>query len=865
MEIDRSKLSPMMRQYFEVKDTLNDTILMYRLGDFYEMFFDDAELVSRELELTLTGRDCGLEQRAPMCGVPYHSVQGYLAKLIANGHKVAICEQTEDPAKAKGLVRREIIRVVSPGTVIDDDMLSEASNNYIASLFVGDGGYGLCFADISTGSVDVTEGDFDAGVILGEFSRFAPSEVIYNAASVAADPQLSALLRERAKIFGEQLYDGYFQLETAKSFIMKQYAAAELKKIAAMKRGLAVRSLGALTRYLQESQKTGAARMVELSGYRPRQYMGVSAAARRNLELTETMMGRERRGSLLWVLDRTKTPMGRRLLKTYIEKPLLDVAEIDARLDACTELFADSVQCAKIQDALGGVFDLERLMTKVVYGTCTPRELRALAASAQNLRLVKNFTKSFKCAFLRGADRRIDALDDIRQGIEKTIEEQPPALMKEGGYIRGGCDANVDELRDIVRNTKKYLATLEQKLRDETGIKQLKIGYNRVFGYYIEVSKGSVPLVPQSFVRKQTIASGERYITEDLKQLEDKINGASERLLSLEREIFEQLREQIARQLALVQQTARAVAELDVACGFADVSLRNNYCRPRVNDSDRVEIIGGRHPVVERLQSSELFVPNDCLLDGVENLINIVTGPNMAGKSTFMRQTALIVLMAQIGCFVPANSANIGIVDSIFTRVGASDDIFSGRSTFMVEMNEVAEILQNATPKSLLILDEIGRGTSTYDGMSIARAVLEYIDSNLKCKTIFATHYHELTDMQSESAHIKNYNIAAKKRGDDILFLRRIVCGPADDSYGIEVAKLAGVPQPVIDRAKEILARLDSDTGAPRAPRVYNRAEISEPERAALSELKSLSVENLTPIEAMYKLDELINKVNGES
>ncbi len=851
-----AKLSPMMKQYLAIKEQHKDELLFYRLGDFYEMFFDDAVTASRELELVLTGRDCGLPERAPMCGVPFHSYEGYVARLIAKGYKVAICEQMEDPAQAKGIVDRGIIRVVTPGTVTDSCMLNEGKNNYICCLYIGGDGFGTAFADISTGSAYVTESDARMGAAFDELSRFEPSEILCNAAA-AADGALGDYTKRN---FGFQpflLYDGYFDFDAAKGYIARQFGNEKPQSLTRLRKGYGVRALGALLKYLTETQFHGAARLVKLETYRCVQYLSVGASARRNLELTQTMRAGERRGSLLWVIDRTVTASGKRTLRSMLEKPLVDVGAINARLDATEELYADTIGLSKLLDALDGIFDIERLMTRVMYRSCTPRDLRSLAETCRKIALLKQTAGALKTPLLCEQREALCDLSDVEQKIDAMIAEDPPALLKDGGYIRFGYDANVDELRSLVNNSKAYLARMETSLREKTGIKNLRIGYNRVFGYYIEVSRGAAESVPESFIRKQTLSTGERYTNEELKELETKILSANERLNMLERQLYEELLCFLELAVKRVQQTAAAVGYIDALSSYATLARENNYCKPVVDDAGEIVIRNGRHPVVEKVIDGELYVPNDTLLDGGENLVNLITGPNMAGKSTYMRATALIVLLAQMGSFVPASDAKIGVVDAIFTRVGASDDLFAGDSTFMVEMKEVAEILRSATKRSLVILDEIGRGTSTYDGMSIARAVVEELcrKGGIGAKTMFATHYHELTEMDGDFANIKNYNIAVKKRGDDITFLRRIVRGPADDSYGIEVAKLAGLPDTAINRAKEVLASIETRAGAPV------RREIPESKSGAANEvlrqLEGLHIESLTPIEAMYTLNDL--------
>lgn len=865
-----AQLSPMMKQYINIKRQNMDKILFYRLGDFYELFFSDAEIASRELELVLTGKDCGLPTRAPMCGIPHHSYEGYVAKLVARGYKVAICEQIEDPATAKGIVKRDIVRVVTPGTVTADSMLCADANNYICSLFLAEDGFGLAFADVSTGTVHVTEAVGRASGIINEWSRFEPRELICNEAAYN-NRNLCDYANKTLGMSPSLLYDGYFQLEVCKTAVARQFEAKQLDSLWCFKKGYAVLALGALIKYLVETQFHGASRLVTIETYRCAQYLALSASCRRNLELTATMRGGERRGSLLWVIDKTKTAMGKRLLRAFLDKPLLDAQAINRRLDAVSALYDAPVPLAEMRDALHGIFDIERLMTRVTYRSCTPRDLVALAATSDKIVMLKQQCSAFRAPLLSTLADGLDTLLDVKARIGATIAEDPPALLKDGGYIRRGFDAEIDELRGLLGDHKMILARMEGELKEKTGIKNLKIGYNRVFGYYIEVSKTNVGLVPDSFIRKQTLTGGERYINEELKELETKILSANERIQMREREHYEALLSFLEQNLKRVQGTAAAIAYLDVLCGFAALARDNNYCRPVVDGSDKIQITNGRHPVVETVIRDELFVPNDTLLDCGENLVNIITGPNMAGKSTYMRQTALIVLLAHIGSFVPAAAAHIGIVDAIFTRVGATDDLFAGDSTFMVEMREVAEILSDATARSIVILDEIGRGTSTYDGMSIARAVIEHIcgENGVGAKTMFATHYHELTDLETACGNVKNYNIAVKKRGDNITFLRRIVRGPADDSYGIEVAKLAGLPPRTIERAKDILLHIESrlpEETVPPAERVASGdAEVG---RRIMTMIDALNIESLTPIEAMYKLNELkqlAKQTSGES
>lgn len=861
---DRSKLSPMMQQYLSMKDEHRDQILMFRLGDFYEMFFDDAVTASRELELTLTGRDCGLPDRAPMCGVPYHSVENYIARLVKKGYKVAICEQMENPALAKGMVKRDIVRVVTPGTLMEANMLEEGSNNYICSLCPAGERCGLAFADISTGSVLVTEVSGEMAAI-NELGKYAPHEVIY----AEELPQLRSVvgfLKDRlccAAQAGDR--DAYTE-ETAKKLVTEQFGADTVTRLAGTP--LAVRALGGLMAYLKVTQFTGLERLLEAKSYLPQEYMRLDVAARRNLELTETMRSREKRGTLFWVLDKTKTSMGRRLLRSSIEQPLLSVNAINRRLNAVTELTRNSILISELAAALDGVYDLERLMTRVVYGNPPVKDMIALGATTARLPAIKELLGEVQCALLREIEQNIDPLEDVARLIGSAIDPDSDIPLKEGGVIREGYDKQLDEARHLSKDIRGILAEIEEREKDATGIRTLRIGYNRVFGYYIEVSNSFKDQVPAHYIRKQTLTNAERYITEEIKELEERVLHAQQEAIDRAAELYEQVRATVAAELPRIQQTAAAVAGLDMLCGLATVALNNNYCCPTVDLSDEIEISEGRHPVVEQLLDGAPFVPNDTKLNNRENQIAVLTGPNMAGKSTYMRQVALIVLMAQVGSFVPAASARIGIVDGIYTRVGASDDLTTGQSTFMVEMSEVANILKEATEKSLLILDEIGRGTSTYDGMSIARAVIEYIADRKKlgAKTLFATHYHELTELEELIPCVKNYNVAVKKRGEDIVFLRRIIPGGVDESYGIEVSKLAGIPRWVIDRAYEVLSSLEDGQTVSEA-KVKTRAKpkeeseqlyfIDEKAEAIKKRLRGADPNTLTPIEALNLIYEL--------
>lgn len=862
-----AELSPMMKQYFEIKNNNKDAILFFRLGDFYEMFYDDAKIASKELELTLTGRDCGQEERAPMCGVPYHSYESYVARLIKKGYKVAICEQMEDPATAKGLVKRDIIRVITPGTVVENSMLEESTNNYICSLYVEGKSFGICFCDVTTGELKCTGGENVKEIeerIIDEVSRYKPSEILFNEEFLDYR-EAGRFLKERLECMGEQIDDSEYDEQLVEKTIYYHFDRKSSKEL-----GFALlnekRCVSALLNYLYETQKNGVTRISSVQFYSDGAYMKLDLSARRNLELTETLRGREKKGTLLWVLDKTNTSMGKRLLRSYVDRPLLDPVKIEKRLSAVETLINDPMLSGDIAEELSGIFDLERMMTRIVFGNANPREYKTLAASFSHLPKIKGLLSGINSSLLGDICANIDILEDIQCLIDASIIDDPPTTLKDGGVIKNGYNAELDDLRSLAGNIKERITAIETSERERTGIPKLKIGYNHVFGYYIEVSKSYQEMVPPEYIRKQTLANGERYITQELKDLEEKVLGAHDRILVLEAKLFEDVRAKIAAQVNRVQKTADAVAALDVFVSFAEVSSRNNYRRPIVDLGDIIEITEGRHPVVEQMLHGAPFVPNDVLLDNRENQIAVITGPNMAGKSTYMRQVALITIMAQIGCFVPAKTAHIGIVDGVYTRVGASDDLSAGQSTFMVEMSEVADILKNATSKSLLILDEIGRGTSTFDGMSIAHAVLEHIADRKKlgAKTLFATHYHELTDLENAYPNIRNYNVAVKKRGEDITFLRRIISGGADDSYGIEVAKLAGIPNSVVKRAREILSALEEGKEVEKIARMQQKDDLegqtnlfasmqSDAERI----IRQTDVETLTPIEALNLLYEL--------
>lgn len=867
-----AELSPMMKQYFEIKEKNKDSILFFRLGDFYEMFFDDAKLASRELDLTLTGRDCGQKERAPMCGVPFHSCESYIARLVQKGYKVAICEQTEDPAKAKGLVKRDIIRVITPGTVIESGMLDEGKNNFISSAFMANKKIGLSFCDISTGELFITEisGEDLQDQLQDQLISYNPREILIGG-EIVNFKTLSNFIKEKLSASVEMLTDDEFGYSICLDAMKNQFKENDVNSIKDKKE--MVSSVGALLSYLKVTQITGYERINTFEVYNENQYMNLDYNTRRNLELTRTMMNKEKKGSLIWLLDKTKTAMGKRLLRYWLEHPLLNIGTILNRQSAIADLVDDTVQRLEITESLIGIFDIERLMTKIVYGNANARELRSLCGAFENLPQIKKLISKFDSSLMRKLTEDIDPLEDIHQLIDTAIEEEPPFSVREGGLIKEGYNEELDAVRSDMNNSTSLLAQIELEQKEKTGIPKLKVGYNRVFGYYIEVTNSYKDKVPEEYIRKQTLTNCERYITQELKDLEGRILGAKDRSFGMEYAIFDEIRKVVANNLDRIEKTAKAIATLDVLTSLANVASDNNYTRPEVNQSSKIILKDSRHPVVEALLSGAPFVPNDVTLDNDSNRVAIITGPNMAGKSTYMRQVALIVLMAQMGSFVPASYAEIGVVDSIFTRVGASDDLASGQSTFMVEMNEVANIVKKATKNSLLILDEIGRGTSTYDGMSIARAVLEFVADKKKlgAKALFATHYHELTVMENLLDGVKNYNIAVKKRGDDITFLRRIIPGGADDSYGIEVAKLAGLPDWIIKRAKEILKELtsgktdDKETFANISP--HNNEDdmqlnlLDTASNAVTDKLKSVDVNTLTPIEAMNLLYELKNMI----
>ena len=880
-----AELTQMMKQYMETKSQYQDCILFYRLGDFYEMFFEDALTASRELEITLTGKNCGQEEKAPMCGVPYHAVEGYLNRLVAKGYKVAICEQVEDPKTTKGIVKREVVRIVTPGTNLDTQALDETKNNYIMCIVYIADRYGVSVADISTGDYFVTEIP-DSAKLLDEIYRFSPSEIICNEAFYMSGVDMDGM-KDRLGITIYSLESWYFDDEVCRKKLLEHFEVSSFAGLGLADYDCGIISAGALLQYLLETQKNSLSNLTHITPYAAGKFMMIDSSTRRNLELCETLREKQKRGSLLWVLDKTKTAMGARTLRKYVEQPLIDKTEIIRRLDAVQELKEQAISREEIREYLSPVYDLERLITKIAYGSANPRDLTAFRSSLEMLPALLYILQEMKAELLKDLAVDLDPLEDLCILVKKAIREDPPIAMKEGNIINDGYNEEVDKLRRAKSDGKDWLAKLENDEREKTGIKNLKIKYNKVFGYYLEVTNSYKEMVPEYYTRKQTLANAERYITPELKELEDMILGAEDKLYALEYELYSEVRDLIASQIERIQKTAKAVAALDAFASLALVAERNNYVRPKINEKGVIDIKEGRHPVVERMIPNEMFISNDTYLDDKKHRISIITGPNMAGKSTYMRQTALIALMAQIGSFVPAKSANIGLSDRIFTRVGASDDLASGQSTFMVEMTEVANILRNATSKSLLILDEIGRGTSTFDGLSIAWAVIEYISDSrlLGAKTLFATHYHELTELEGKIDNVNNYCIAVKEKGDDIVFLRKIVKGGADKSYGIQVAKLAGVPELVIGRAKEIVEELsDEDITArvseiaskervvKKKPKVkkYDDVDIAQmslfdtvKDDDVLEELKNLDVGNMTPIDALNTIYRLQNKLKN--
>ncbi len=864
-----AELSPMMKQYLDIKSVNEDTILFFRVGDFYEMFFDDAKTASEELDLVLTGKDCGLEERAPMCGVRYHSCEAYIARLVSKGYKVAVCEQMENPSETKGIVKRDIVRIITPGTVIEENMLEEGVNNYLCAVAVFKEDAGICFTDASTGECYATTLPTvkTEQHITDELSRFRPKELLIDSAIFKKMPTLSEFL--------ENNFGGIITERTAASFdtnvneqrILEHFGCNSTENIGIASGSAVSSALSAVLEYLYETGVSGNISVNHVEIYTDSQYMRLDMTAVRNLEILETMRTKSKKGSLLWVLDKTRTAMGKRLLRSWLIKPLLNITAITLRQNAVEELVSDTILRGEIFEHLSGIRDIERIITKVVYGSCSAKDLLSIAETAQKFPQIKMLLENVNCKKLKEIYSSIDTLEDISSIILAAIDKDAPNTVREGGMIKKGYNAELDMLRGDVDGSTNILADIEARERERTGIKTLKVRHNKVFGYYIEVTNSFLDKVPEDYIRKQTLTNCERFLTEELKEIERRLFSAKDRAVSLEYEIFDCIRKQTAKELVRFQSTAAAIAELDVLCSLSSISVSNRYCRPLINNSGNITVKSGRHPVVEQVIKTP-FVANDTFLNMKDDRCAVITGPNMAGKSTYMRQVALIVLMAQIGCFVPAQSAEIGLVDAIFTRVGASDDLAAGQSTFMVEMSEVAEILKNATKNSLLILDEIGRGTSTFDGMSIAKAVLEYVVDKKKigAKSLFATHYHELTEMENEMSGIKNYNIAVKKRGDEITFLRRIVRGGADDSYGIEVAKLGGIPQAVIERAKEILKSTEESGIVTYKTVASSDMQLPIEMQGAqdiLHELQAIDVNTLTPIESMQILFDICNKAKS--
>ena len=867
MNIDKEKCSPMMQRYLETKEQYPDCILFYRLGDFYEMFFDDAIQVSRELELTLTGKDCGLEERAPMCGVPHHAAESYVARLIAKGYKVAICEQLEDPKTTKGIVKRGVIKIVTPGTVVESNMLEERKNNYIMAIYKTGIYFGIAISDISTGEFYASQikETNNFALLLDEISRFAPSEIIINKMMADSSEELSKIKTRFPGSYISNFSDKYFKDDSEITKIRFNLQDVKGNNITDLNdKNLAITAINALTEYLTQTQMTSLEHINKITIYSTSRYMSLDINARRNLEITEKMRDKSKKGTLLWVLDKTSTSMGGRLLRRWLNDPLIDVVEINKRLDGVKELKDNIILRGDVIENLKKVYDIERLAGKMAYGNGTPRDMITLKNSLSKLPLVKSILSQCKSDLLKELHENIDELQDMYELIEKSIVDDPPMVTKDGGYIKLGYNEEIDMLKKATTEGKNWLMQLEAREKEATGIKSLKVGFNKVFGYYIEVTNTYKNMVPDSYIRKQTLTNGERYITEELKNLENQILGAEEKVIKLELEAFDKIRKEIASNVKRLQKSAEAVSTLDVITSFAQVAEDMNYCMPEVTDSGVIDIRDGRHPVIEKMLSTGEFIANDTYLDKGDNRVSIITGPNMAGKSTYMRQVALITLMAQVGSFVPASSAKIGVVDKIFTRVGASDDLSMGQSTFMVEMMEVATILKEATANSLVILDEIGRGTSTFDGLSIAWAVAEFIADKERCgaKTLFATHYHELIDLEEKQEGIKNYSIAVKEKGEDVIFLRKIVRGGTDESYGIHVARLAGVPKDVTTRANQILRSIERKS-------VLNGKNLEKQDKKQVEgqfdmfnfklaeiaqELDKVNLNELTPIDAINTL-----------
>ena len=874
MIVDKEKCSPMMQKYLETKEQYNDCILFYRLGDFYEMFFDDAILVSRELEITLTGKDCGLEERAPMAGIPYHAAENYMARLVSKGYKVAICEQLEDPKTTKGMVKRGVIKVVTPGTVVESNMLEERKNNYIMSICKAGLYFGIAVSDISTGefySTEIKETN-NFSLLMDEISRYSPAEIVANKMMNESEAEILKIKTRFPEVYITSCDESYFSEDVSKTmqnFRLVDSKGNDIEK--ADDKLLSIASINALKEYITSTQMTDLSHINKVVIYSVSKYMSLDINARRNLEITEKLRDRSKKGTLLWVLDKTSTSMGGRLLRRWLNDPLIDVNEINKRLGAVEELKNNMMLRGEVIENLKKVYDIERLAGKMAYGNGTPRDMITLKNSLSKLPEIRQVLQDVNSEYLKEIYENIDELQDMHELIEKSIVDDPPMTTKDGGYIKIGYDENIDTLKHATTDGKSWLMKLEADEKEKTGIKSLKVGFNKVFGYYIEVTNLYKDMVPDTYIRKQTLTNGERYITEELKNMENQILGAEEKVVNLELEAFRNIREEIARNVKRMQKTAEAISSLDVLTSFATVAEEMNYCRPNINKEGVLDIKEGRHPVIEKMLSSGEFVSNDTYLDTDQNRLAIITGPNMAGKSTYMRQVALITLMAQVGSFVPATSATIGVVDKIFTRVGASDDLSMGQSTFMVEMMEVASILKEATKNSLVILDEIGRGTSTFDGLSIAWAVAEYIADKEKCgaKTLFATHYHEMTTLEKDGNGIKNYSIAVKEKGEDIIFLRKIVEGGTDESYGVHVAKLAGVPKDVTKRANEILKSLerksvlkDSHPEKEDKKKVEGQFDMFNYKLAEVAhELDMVNLNELTPIDALNTLVRIKEKM----
>lgn len=876
-----AKLTPMMKQYMEIKEKYKEYILFFRLGDFYEMFFSDAKLASRELEIALTGRDCGLGEKAPMCGVPFHSADSYIGRLVDKGYKVAICEQVEDASQAKGIVKREVVRIITPGTIIDPSMLNENSNNYIMTYFEDEDGIGIAYADITTGELKTTEfvGRNRKNQALDEIMKIDPREIVINENFKYQDNEIQKLENVCTLVFTPH-YNRAFKFRNAEDMIKKHFNIFSVDSFGLQDKKYSIIVVGAILDYIYDTQKVPLKHIDKINMYNHNNFMILDKFTRRNLELTETLRGKEKKGSLLWVVDKTCTSMGARTLKQWIEEPLINIKRINDRLNSVELLYDDLLLRDELRELLKQMYDLERLSSKIVYGTVNARDMIALKNSVQVIPVIKDKLKGKVKGELVNIFEEIDELKDIFTLIDEAIKEEPPLSLKEGGIIKSTFNEELSELRSAITDGKKWLMDIESRERKNTGIKSLKVGFNKVFGYYIEVTKSNIKNVPDTYIRKQTLANSERYIMPELKEIEDKILGAEEKIAKLEYNLFSEVRDKVLGEINRIITTAKAIARLDVLVGFAQVSFTYQFNKPSINDSKHIELKDARHPVVERVAGDEIFVPNDTLLDDNENRFYIITGPNMAGKSTYLRQVALNVLLAQIGCFVPADEAVIGVVDRIFTRVGASDDLFQGQSTFMVEMSELSNILNNATQNSLIILDEIGRGTSTYDGLSIAWSVVEYISNSkiLGAKTLFATHYHELTELEGKLKGVKNYCISVKEVGDDIVFLRKIIRGGADQSYGIQVAKLAGLPNEVIDRAKIILNELEKSDIARDDEEVLKEISMTVEEtpkqdigeqinifdlnsNEIIDELKEINIINMTPLDAMNKLYSLVEKV----